>query len=902
MFRNCSIGKTELCGNKTLYTVALILLLAFSGSIVFLPTVGAHTPPQTWPTFAYLAISPNPVGVGQSVYVVMWISPNPPTAMGLAGDRWRDMKLTVTTPSGDVKTVGTYDSDPTGSTYAVFTPDQIGSYKFELDYAGQVMSLVGPTGIPVNPADLVSRGGDVYVNDTFLGSSAVADLSVQQQQITPISSTPLPTSFWTRPIYGQNSAWASIASNWLAGSQIGGTGNVWQAGAGPSSAHIMWTMPIETGGIVGGNTGAYTYTISDIAYYSGGAYEGRFTKAMIIDGKLFYTDPLGHSLNGGGYTAVDLTTGEVVWHSDDIAITVGNTSTGAPNTILVPSFGQVFDYESQNQHGVVGGILWAVTGSTWSAYDSFTGKWLYNLTNVPSGTEKYADMGEIVRYILNYDAKTHTGSIALWNDTQHNVGLELVDPEGGAGTNAYQWRPNGKSVDMSNAYTWNVTFSADLSGVSAPSIVNVIPGDIILGTSTNFALLGRFSGTPDPYTMWAISDKPETRGQLLWIKNYSAPEGGVSRRIPAGNPIDTVNRVFFTQDVETFAWEGYSLDTGAQLWGPVIGNTNSFSYYGSGRGGGQVGFTAYGNLYTQGYGGEICCFNGKTGDLLWKFNNTNSGIETPWGNYPIFIAAIADGKVYAFDNEHSPNYPLYKGEKIYCIDAYSGDEVFSMLSWAGQTGGAGDSTAILADGYFVYYNYYDNSLYCVGKGPSAATVTASPKVSTQGNTILIEGTVTDVSAGAKQLVQDGKFNVVPAVSDQSQASWMEYLYMQQPKPSGVTGISVHLTATDPNGNFQDIGYVSSDSSGMFKKMWTPPVEGEYTIVASFDGSNSYYGSSAETALGVQKAASAVVVSPSPTSAVQPPASAVPTTTYVVIAATVIIAFAAVAALLFRRRS
>ncbi|MCL1977081.1 MAG: hypothetical protein FWG55_03095, partial [Candidatus Bathyarchaeota archaeon] len=49
------------------------------------------------------------------------------------------------------------------------------------------------------------------------------------------------------------------------------------------------------------------------------------------------------------------------------------------------------------------------------------------------------------------------------------------------------------------------------------------------------------------------------------------------------------------------------------------------------------------------------------------------------------------------------------------------------------------------------------------------------------------------------------------------------------------------------------GTVTSDSSGLYKVMWTPDTEGEYTIYATFDGSNSYWGSYATTALGVAQA-------------------------------------------------
>jgi hypothetical protein len=897
--------------SRTKAILATFLVLTFAATLVALPTANAHTPPLTYPSFAYIALSPNPVGVGQPVYVVSWVSPNPPTAMGYAGDVWRNMKVTVTKPNGDTETLGPWNSDATGSTFTSYSPDQVGTYKFVLNYPGQVMSQTGPTGLTANLADLQSRGADVYINDTYQSSSATEYLTVQQEPIARIPDTPLPTEYWMHPIHGENSAWVSVASNWLAGSQIGGRGNVWQVGAGPNSPHIMWTKPIETGGIVGNLTtwGVSSYAIPDVGYYSGGSYEGRFTNAMIIDGRLYYADPLGHSNTGGGYTSVDLRTGQVQWHSDNIAITQGNTSAGAPNTILVPSFGQLFNYESQNQHGVVGGMLWTVTtvglgataNITWSAYDAWTGKWLYNETGVPpsytvspitqSVQDITTDTGAIVRYVLNYNRTARNGWLGLWNNTLHNVGLELVDPEGGAGTNAYQWRPNGKSVDMSKAYSWNVTISADLSGLAFPSIIRAIPGDMILGASTTF---NARMGTPDPYTIWAISDKPATRGQLMWVKNYSAPSGGVSRTFSGSSPVDTVNRVFFMQDTETMSWSGYSLDTGALLWGPVRGATRAYSYYGSGLGGGQQGFAAYGNLYTQGFGGELCCFSGKTGTLLWKFNNTNSGIETIWGYYPIFIAAICDGKVYAFDNEHSPNYPLYKGEKIYCLNATTGELIYSMLSWAGQSGGSGDSTSILADGYLSYYNYYDNQIYCVGKGPSATAVTASPKVSVFGDSVLIEGAVTDISAGTEKSQQAARFpNGVPAVSDASMSAWMEYVYMQQPYPPSATGVTVTLDVIDSNGNYRGIGTATTDTSGTFSYMWKPDIPGKYTLIATFQGSESYYASYAQTAFGVTEAPTA---SPTPTPLVLPPYE-----TYTIGAAVAVIIAIAIAVVLILRK-
>ncbi|UCF45184.1 MAG: hypothetical protein JSW44_00655, partial [Candidatus Bathyarchaeota archaeon] len=54
-------------------------------------------------------------------------------------------------------------------------------------------------------------------------------------------------------------------------------------------------------------------------------------------------------------------------------------------------------------------------------------------------------------------------------------------------------------------------------------------------------------------------------------------------------------------------------------------------------------------------------------------------------------------------------------------------------------------------------------------------------------------------------------------------------------------------------NFYEVGRATSDSSGFYKLMFTPDVPGEYTVIASFAGSKAYYGSFAETALGVEEA-------------------------------------------------
>jgi hypothetical protein len=170
---------------------------------------------------------------------------------------------------------------------------------------------------------------------------------------------------------------------------------------------------------------------------------------------------------------------------------------------------------------------------------------------------------------------------------------------------------------------------------------------------------------------------------------------------------------------------------------------------------------------------------------------------------------------------------------------------------------------MVADGFFVYLNCYDMQIYSVGKGPSQTSVTASPKVSTSGSSVLIEGTITDIAAGTKQSEQAARFpNGVPAVSDASMKSWMEYVYMQKPRPTDATGVQVTLSVVDANGNYRDIG-TTTTNDGFFSLNWKPDIEGTYTVYASFTGSESYWPSHAITSFSVDSAAPTAAPTDSP---------------------------------------
>ncbi len=206
-------------------------------------------------------------------------------------------------------------------------------------------------------------------------------------------------------------------------------------------------------------------------------------------------------------------------------------------------------------------------------------------------------------------------------------------------------------------------------------------------------------------------------------------------------------------------------------------------------------FCQYGNLYSAGFSGLLYCYDDLTGELKWTYgnggpgNSTSSGFITPYGYYPEFVECVADGKIYLVGNEHSPNSPMYKDSQLRCINASNGAELWTIMGWGNMMSG---SAGVVADGYLSVFNPYDGQIYTYGKGPSDLTVSISDDVITSGSSVMIKGTVTDLSAGTNQAEQAARFpHGVPAVSDASQSGWMEYVYMQKPQTNQCYRSSSH---------------------------------------------------------------------------------------------------------------
>lgn len=825
----------------------------------------------TYKTAAYLAIMPNPTQVGQAVFVSFWIQPYSP---GIGDLVYHNLMVTITDPTGHTESKGPYAGNPNAGGFFTYTPTMVGNYSFKFSYPGETYASLNRTYLPSETPSVV--------------------LAVQE---TPVHyengpGTPLPSGYWTRPISAEMREWSSISGNWLmAGYDI--SGHVRESAVGfnpyttaPRSAHIMWTKPAGGMGNIGGLVGA---ELGDKSYYSGMPYRHPVYPPIILEGKLYYN--LHESNSGGrgpypGFVCVDLRTGQELWRNTTGYIDVAQTW-------YVPGIDEIGAYA----------FLWSTSGSTWTVYDPASGDVMLTFANASSaGRDAYVfgEDGSLYAYIL-YNARVGQGpTLLMWNSTKafYENGLATTKMETSAeGTpvsviSGFISRPG--TFDWRRGIQWNITEP-------------VLPGGETRAVTPSLGFTyAFFRGTDDIILGWVGSSYAIEQthvaysaitGAQLWVQERKID--GTGARGLAGSGIYAVH------DTVLRSWIAYDAKTGSQLWisDPMKFPWGAYTSY--------SGITAYGLAYALGYDGYAYAYDIKTGKTVWEFYTGDDPYgDTPYGHFPLFAGpVVADEVVFFANGEHTPNMPLYRGERLFANDALTGEPIWNISGWL--------SPKAIADGYLVTFNGYDNQMYTFGKGPSATTVQAPMTAVQVGQKFTITGTVLDMSPGKPG---------TPAISDEDMSAWMEYLWMQRQIPKDAKGVKVELTAVDPNGNTIDIGEATSDIAGNFGFTWAPEVPGLYQIIATFPGSESYGSSYATTYLSavVAPSPSAVPLPPAPTPATStppaptsaPPLPAVvspspsqpsapsaetPTEVYIAIAAVVIIAIVTAAAISLKRR-
>ena len=800
----------------TIALAAVMLLSSFG-------VVGAHTPPWRIPTYAYLEVFPSPIGKGQPLFIFGWMDKYPPTASGQYGDRWT-MELIITKPD-NTQEVKTYKSDPVGTIFDRYTPQQTGTYKFQLHFPEQVLEGKNPP-----PEGWIGfwAWANLFIGDTYLESySKVVEVTVQETPIPEYSPPPLPTGYWKRPISQENLGWGQIA-----GSYLGTYPKINEYTRAPETAHIVWTRPITFGGIVGGN-------YDDLGYYTGLSYEsywgGFATGPPVIMGRLYYNEPCPPRY---GFYCIDVRTGEQIWWRNGTGPKQGPAFGFLGMNYPQISFAQLLYYDSPNQHGIIA-YLWSTWSAMdpktstfknyWSLYDAWTGNWICTIEDVPStgaifGASQMVvdERGNILIFVLG----PSNSWLALWNST-HCIQNNPITANPILANNWYWlWRPPlGAVIPAQPGYMWNKTLHLP-PGVTFAGI-DWSTKSMLFTTAS--AMLGMWMGNPPSFTDSVVSLKKGEEGTTKWNKTRTWPAGNLTLSVSVVG-----DGVYFIWAKETRQWWCYNITTGNLIWGPSESETDLHMY-------GVTAAIAYGRLYSAdsiGSGGTVYCYDIKTGKRLWVYETENLGLKGYWPRCTAVLGFIADRKLYLYTNEHSPGPILWAGGKLRCVDADTGKELWKISFWG--------NNPVVADGYLIDLNSYDNQIYCFGKGLTKTTVEIKNDVVSAGSSVLIKGTVTDQSPAVKD---------TPCVADENMTAWMEYLVMQKSMPQNVKGVPVELYAIAEDGTTISIGTATTDplNGGIFSILWTPPKEGRYIITAVFPGSKGYYDSYASTALAVTSA-------------------------------------------------
>jgi hypothetical protein len=879
--------------------IALIILMLASASAITLPvkaqstpagvTIGTPqvpytggpvpagiTPSTTIQTTPYISFSPNPIGVGQSLLVNVWVQPALQVQRAHTG-----YTVKITKPDGSVVAVGpfvSYEGDTTG--YFNYVPDVAGTYSLQFLFAGDyypagfyidgVVNNTAPTLLGTGAIGISSflGTGTNFTQDCYYAPSQTAtyNLTVQQNQVASWQASPLPGpgQYWSRPISPDNREWWVIGGN-DPYNEVGlGTGtpgwpdntNVYGSSTygfvpyvtGPTSAHVVWRMSgPATDGVFGGaidqSPTNYEAPVNDftgaIMLFGAAGPGAAGNPNIVFDGKCYQV--INEPYNGFTqpvWTCYDIQTGKIYWQLTNIT-RVPTMISYSENTPYVPG-------ATARADRTVPSLVYigasAVTGTGLVVkYNPGNGAVLLNQTIPLTSGTLYADP-----YVLSVQ------TLGSGSNTQYRL---INWALGGLGSNFTA------SIMSNTTYPFSSLGNADFSSNIAVNTYSASPPATQVASITYIAAASL------------------TTGQLLW--NVSS---GVNYPVYSGS-CTIADHGMIALRFDDGHYYAYSLQTGALAW------KSQLSSYPWGTFGAYAAESAYGLLIYQQYDGVVA-YNWTNGQIAWWNQAPAVPFETPYTNgtgelnsqgYSFFCPAIiAGGLVYTYSVEHSPSAPLTRGWSIYGINATDGSLVWSTLGPM--------SPGVVADGYMTATNFYDGYMYVFGIGLSATTVSAPQTQITAGQNAIISGSVLDQSPA-----QPG----TPAVSDASMGDWMAYLHQQAPYPTNVTGVPISIDAIDPNGNPVHIATVTSNSQGTFGYTWTPTTPGQYTITATFAGDDSYGYSSAGTYATVV----APTTTPIPTTTSQP--SNLATTTdlaaYIIGVGIAIIIAIAIAVLILRKK-
>jgi outer membrane protein assembly factor BamB len=833
---------------RKISSITLILLLTVSATIAIIPSALAYTAVPDRATKTVVGISPTNVGKGQQVIINIMTYPAPagPTyyaqdvAAGLLGG-FSNISVSITKPDGHTDTYMPIDetlkgagieipgqAQIVGSLMFYYHPDQTGNYSVTASFPGKTYTT--DNSYPSLNLSVYYKPSSTQQATTF----SVQEEPVLSGILNGYPWSPLPLDYWENPVQTDNREWAAISGDWVMGNilvqQYISSYNEYSTA--PKTSHIVWANQVSLGGIVGGEWGSLPY--------NGGGGDAN----IILEGKIYQA-----SSKAGHFECIDQLTGETLW-------------TAPGNPTLAHRLDPFFQTASQANEGGISASLWEATGTSWKQYDPFDGDLLQTITNAPSNldTVAFSDGNPYV-----FVTQTPGGNFGNWG----NPGFNNTRPLGIDYSFLIKW--DMSKVTGNNWQTgivWNVS--------TIDPTLNIYEGEVNVGDN------GFFGVRAWPFVeanvvvvrthnaMQIMEGYDYTTGEFLWRNNHTVLDIGVNDA--DGGP----NGPIILIDGSTAEFVAYNVKTGQEQWRASMGEMPW----------GMVPNYCYavhnGTFFTGSYDGHVYAYDLDNGSLIWQSDYYGDEDESLYGTQPFNGRAVgADGVLFYSTDTVYQLMPRTRFHALVAINETTGNFIWRLP--------IGAKPRSIANGYLIATDGENGIQYCIGKGKTATSITAPTTAVTAGTSVLIQGTVMDMSPGKPN---------TPAVSDDYMDQWMDYLYGQNAtllnSPPSPDGVPVRILAIDSNGNPELIGTTISDSSGHYSFKWTPDTPDVYKIAATFDGSESYWGSWAQTGLAIEAASE---TSPSTSATSTPPYEMYTIGTGIAI----IIAIAIVGLLILRKR-
>ena len=651
--------------SKTKMTaMAIFLMILMAIALFAIPNVtAAGYQVVNYHTYVYATTSPNVIGANQTLALVIWTNQIPPdigeqenliTAgtsssghfEGRAGWDAGWLSWTVTRPDGTNDSITGSRSDPVGGTYASYTPTEVGTYTVVGYFTGGWKNSTNPTvsgeaGFP-----------NLYAQYYSAAVSAPWNFTVQTTPRGEWTETPLPTAYWERPVNTANRYWDVLLSDWLnvgtsaiggaaiqnVPGQYGGCTSLLDLGYGPQSAHILWSTPYYAGGLMSAqyaNTGYFTCGYSGVGP----------TSAIILNGKIILPYEWSQTPYAQGWEALNLYTGEVEYYTN-------NTDGTNP----IPSFGQIYNYESPNQNGgmeqlwrtipttalpetiicpnvtetantklvYAGGNPLTINrtatptalGTVWQMIDGYTYQPICYIANVSSaGTPVYGLDGSILRYnIVNLGSTLSPNNyLQIWNTSAGTMTALNY------GTSFWQYRPQGGvfGTGWLGAATTNVVHNGNnffSMNVSIPDIRGPI-NSIVNQTGTvqcvrqdQYVIVATAGSNDERGVVQAMTeaiscDPLNNPGSVLWKTLYNPPLGSQANNVTWSltGIYPEAGVVMFSNTV-TLTRVGIDMKTGTELWRSQP--EDPYQYYGFSQ-----NYYAPNEVSSTSLGGGLSTFN-----------------------------------------------------------------------------------------------------------------------------------------------------------------------------------------------------------------------------------------------------------------------------------------------------